>query len=297
MRGVNRMQKVTRAIIPAAGYGTRFLPATKAMPKEMLPIVDVPSIQYIVEECVQSGITDVCIILGRNKNNIADHFDRNYEVESALKKSGKYDEIKIMNGLADKVNICYIRQKEMQGTGKAIELCESFVKGEPFAVLFGDDVIYNNEYPVTKQLIDAYYTTRLSIVGVQPQPEKEATKYGVIVPGKIKGQYTEIKGFKEKPKIDELPSTLASLGRFVLTPDIFEYIKRTEPAKNGEVYLPTAIEMMAKDIGAFAYSFEGKRYDIGDKLGYIKANIEYALRKKELKSGLKKYLLELSKKL
>ncbi len=289
------MQKVTRAIIPAAGYGTRFLPATKAMPKEMLPIVDVPSIQYIVEECIQSGITDVCIILGRNKNNIADHFDRNFEVESALAKSKKYEQIKLMNELCDKVNICYIRQKEMSGTGKAIELCESFVKGEPFAVLFGDDVMYNSQYPVTKQLIDAYNTTRLTVVGVQPQPEEEATKYGVIVPGKVKGQFTEILGFKEKPKIDELPSTLASLGRFILTPDIFEYIKKTPPAKNGEVYLPTAIEMLAKDIGAFAYSFEGKRYDIGDKLGYIKANIEFALRKKELKNGLKRYLRELVK--
>ncbi|MDD4316743.1 MAG: UTP--glucose-1-phosphate uridylyltransferase [Clostridia bacterium] len=289
------MQKVTRAIIPAAGYGTRFLPATKAMPKEMLPIVDVPSIQYIVEECVESGITDVCIILGRNKNNIADHFDRNVEVESALAKSGKYDQIKVMNELSEKVNICYIRQREMLGTGKAIELCESFVKGEPFAVLFGDDVIYNPEYPVTKQLIDAYETTGLTIVGVQPQPREEATKYGVIVPGKIKGQYTEILGFKEKPKLEELPSTLTSLGRFVLTPDIFHFIRQTPAASNGEVYLPTAIELMAKDVGAYAYSFKGLRYDIGDKLGYIKANIEYALRNEDLYDGLKKYLIELSK--
>jgi UTP--glucose-1-phosphate uridylyltransferase len=289
------MQKVTRAIIPAAGYGTRFLPATKAMPKEMLPIVDVPSIQYIVEECVESGITDVCIILGRNKNNIADHFDRNVEVENALSKSGKHDQIRVMNELSDKVNICYIRQKEMLGTGKAIELCESFVKDEPFAVLFGDDVIYNPEYPVTKQLIDAYTTTGLTIVGVQPQPKEEATKYGVIVPGRIKGAYTEILGLKEKPKIDEMPSTLTSLGRFVLTPDIFHYIRMTPAAPNGEVYLPTAIELMAKDVGAYAYSFEGMRYDIGDKLGYLRANIEYALRNDELSQDLKKYLKKLTK--
>lgn len=289
------MQKVTRAIIPAAGYGTRFLPATKAMPKEMLPIVDVPSIQYIVEECVESGITDVCIILGRNKNNIADHFDRNIEVENALAKSGKYDEIRLMNELSDKINICYIRQKEMLGTGKAIELCENFVKDEPFAVLFGDDVMYNPSYPVTKQLIDAYSTTGMTIVGVQPQPKEEATKYGVIIPGKVKGQYTEILGIKEKPKLEELPSTLTSLGRFILTPDIFEYIRRTPAADNGEVYLPTAIEMLAKTVGAFAYSFEGMRYDIGDKLGYIKANIDYALRKEDLFDGLKQYILEKAK--
>lgn len=284
------MKQVTKAIIPAAGYGTRFLPATKAMPKEMLPIVDVPSIQYIVEECALSGITDVCIILGRNKNNIADHFDRNVEVEYALIKSGKLSDIEKMNKLSDKVNIVYVRQKEMRGTGKAIELCKSFVGNDPFAVLFGDDVMYNPENPVTAQLIKAYEQTGATIVGVQEQPREECPKYGVVVPGKVKGRYTEILGFKEKPKLEELPSQLTSLGRFVLTPDIFEYIKETPAAPNGEVYLPTAIELMAKDMAVFAYSFEGRRYDIGDKLGYIIANIEYALRNGEINSGLKKYL-------
>ena len=289
------MKQVTKAIIPAAGYGTRFLPATKAMPKEMLPIVDVPSIQYIVEECALSGITDVCIILGRNKNNIADHFDRNVEVEYALIKSGKLSDIEKMNKLSDKVNIVYVRQKEMRGTGKAIELCKSFVGNDPFAVLFGDDVMYNPENPVTAQLIKAYEQTGATIVGVQEQPREECPKYGVVVPGKVKGRYTEILGFKEKPKLEELPSQLTSLGRFVLTPDIFEYIKETPAAPNGEVYLPTAIELMAKDMAVFAYSFEGRRYDIGDKLGYIIANIEYALRKGEINSGLKKYLKEIIK--
>ncbi len=289
------MKQVTKAIIPAAGYGTRFLPATKAMPKEMLPIVDVPSIQYIVEECALSGITDVCIILGRNKNNIADHFDRNVEVEYALIKSGKLSDIEKMNKLSDKVNIVYVRQKEMRGTGKAIELCKSFVGNDPFAVLFGDDVMYNPENPVTAQLIKVYEQTGATIVGVQEQPREECPKYGVVVPGKVKGRYTEILGFKEKPKLEELPSQLTSLGRFVLTPDIFEYIKETPAAPNGEVYLPTAIELMAKDMAVFAYSFEGRRYDIGDKLGYIIANIEYALRNGEINSGLKKYLKEIIK--
>lgn len=289
------MKQVTKAIIPAAGYGTRFLPATKAMPKEMLPIVDVPSIQYIVEECALSGITDVCIILGRNKNNIADHFDRNVEVEYALIKSGKLSDIEKMNKLSDKVNIVYVRQKEMRGTGKAIELCKSFVGNDPFAVLFGDDVMYNPENPVTAQLIKAYEQTGATIVGVQEQPREECPKYGVVVPGKVKGRYTEILGFKEKPKLEELPSQLTSLGRFVLTPDIFEYIKETPAVPNGEVYLPTAIELMAKDMAVFAYSFEGRRYDIGDKLGYIIANIEYALRNGEINSGLKKYLKEIIK--
>lgn len=291
------MKKVTKAIIPAAGYGTRFLPATKAMPKEMLPIVDVPSIQYIVEECAASGITDVCIILGRNKNNIADHFDRNVEVEYALAKSGKYNEIEKMNYLSEKVNIVYVRQRAMRGTGKAIELCRSFVGDEPFAVLFGDDVMYNPSAPVTGQLIDAYENTGSTIVGVQEQPREECPKYGVVVPGKIKGKYTEIKGFKEKPKLEELPSQLTSLGRFVLTPDIFGYIERTPAAPNGEVYLPTAIEMMAADAPVYAYTFDGRRYDIGDKLGYIVANVEFALRNPEINIGLKKYLKEVADKL
>lgn len=289
------MKQVTKAIIPAAGYGTRFLPATKAMPKEMLPIVDVPSIQYIVEECALSGITDVCIILGRNKNNIADHFDRNVEVEYALIKSGKLADIEKMNKLSDKVNIVYVRQKEMRGTGKAIELCKNFVGNDPFAVLFGDDVMYNPDNPVTAQLIEAYEQTGATIVGVQEQPREECPKYGVVVPGKVKGRYTEVLGFKEKPKLEELPSQLTSLGRFVLTPDIFEYIKETPAAPNGEVYLPTAIELMAKDMAVFAYTFEGRRYDIGDKLGYIIANIEFALRNGEINSGLKKYLKEMIK--
>ncbi len=291
------MKKVTKAIIPAAGYGTRFLPATKAMPKEMLPIVDVPSIQYIVEECAMSGITDVCIILGRNKNNIADHFDRNVEVEYALEKSGKHNYIEKMNLLAEKVNIVYVRQREMKGTGKAIDICKSFVGNEPFAVLFGDDVMYNPTRPITKQLIEAYENTGSTIVGVQEQPKEECPKYGVVVPGKVKGNYTEIIGFKEKPKLEELPSQLTSLGRFILTPDIFHYISITPPANNGEIYLPTAIELMAKDMPVYAYTFEGRRYDIGDKLGYIVANVEYALRNDEINDGLKKYLKELVKKL
>lgn len=284
------MKKVRKAIIPAAGFGTRFLPATKAMPKEMLPIVDVPSIQYIVEECANSGITDICIILGRNKNNIADHFDRNFEVEYALKKDGKRVLLNKMNALQDKVRICYVRQFAMQGTGKAIELCKGFVGDEPFAVLFGDDVMYNPEYPVTKQLIDAYENTATTIVGVQEQPREECPKYGVVVPGKVKGKYTELLGFKEKPKLEELPSQLTSLGRFILTPDIFKYIEKTPAAQNGEVYLPTAIELLSKDMSVYAYEFDGRRYDIGDKLGYVTANIEYGLRNEEISAGLKTYL-------
>lgn len=292
------MKKVRKAIIPAAGYGTRFLPATKAMPKEMLPIVDVPSIQYIVEECEASGITDICIILGRNKNNIADHFDINVELSTILREKKDDPKKKKMLELIERfqdLNICYIRQKEMLGTAKAVALCENFVAGEPFAVLFGDDVMYNPEKPVLKQLIEAYETTGATIVGVQEQPKEEAIKYGVVVPGAQKGRYTELLGFKEKPKINEIPSTLTSLGRFVLTPDIFDFIRETPVSASGEYYLPTAIELQAKVRGAYSYTFEGKRYDIGDKVGYITANIEYGLRNPELKDGLTKYLKELVK--
>ena len=291
------MAKVTKAIIPAAGFGTRFLPATKAIPKEMLPIVDRPSIEYVVEECIESGITDICIILGRNKNSIADHFDRNIEVEYELRQKGKNNELAKMNKFSDKVNIVYVRQKEMLGTGKAIEICKSFAGNDPFVVLFGDDVIYNPEYPVAKQLIDAYEQTLSTIVGVQIMPKEECPKYGVIVPGKVKGRYTYIDGFKEKPKLEELPSQLTSLGRFLLTPEIFDYIAKSPASPNGETYLTTAIELMAFDMPTYAYTFEGKRYDIGDKLGYVKANVEYALRSKELGQGTKEYLKELVKEL
>ncbi len=293
------MTKVRKAIIPAAGYGTRFLPATKAMPKEMLPIVDVPSIEYIVEECVNSGITDICIILGRNKYSISDHFDVNFEISEQLKKKNS-EQAKAMLALINKykdVNICYIRQREMLGTAKAVALCEFFAAGEPVAVLFGDDVMYNPDYPVLKQLIDAYEKTERTIVGVQEMPPEEAIKYGVIVPGQVKGKYAELKAFKEKPPLDQLPSTMTSLGRFVLAPDIFDFIRETPMAPSGEYYLPTAIELQAQATGAYAYNFDGRRYDIGDKLGYVIANIEYALRKDGIKEGLKTYLKDLVTKL
>ncbi len=291
------MSIVKKAIIPAAGYGTRFLPATKSMPKEMLPIVDTPSIELIVEECINSGITDICIILGRNKNSICDHFDINFELRQKLIEKNT-DDSKALVKMIDKfkgVNICYVRQSEMLGTAKAIGLCEFFAAGEPVAVLFGDDVMYNPENPVIGQLIKAYENTGKTIVGVQEMPREEVVKYGVVVPGNQKGKYVELLGFKEKPKLDEIPSTMTSLGRFVLAPDIFDFIRETPVSSSGEYYLPTAIELQAKVSGAYAYIFDGKRYDIGDKLGYVEANIEYALRNPNLAEGLKTYLAKLVK--
>lgn len=282
--------KITKAVIPAAGFGTRFLPATKAMPKEMLPIIDTPTLQYIVKEAVDSGITDILIIIGKNKKCIEDHFDRSVELEDLLVKGGKSCELKMVRDIADMAHIYYVRQKEMNGSGNAILEAEAFVGNEPFAVMFGDDLIYNESKPCLKQLIDAYETTGKSIVGVQEVPREEAPKYGIIVPGRTKGRYTEMKGMVEKPSIDELPSTYAGLGRYILKPEIFDIIKRSKPHANGEVYITDAILETIDIDGVYAYDFEGRRYDIGDKEGYLEATVEYALRDEKLRDGFVKYL-------
>ena len=282
--------KITKAVIPAAGFGTRFLPATKAMPKEMLPIIDTPTLQYIVKEAVDSGITDILIIIGKNKKCIEDHFDRSVELEDLLVKGGKSRELKMVRDIAYMAHIYYVRQKEMNGSGNAILEAEAFVGNEPFAVMFGDDLIYNESKPCLKQLIDAYETTGKSIVGVQEVPRDEAPKYGIIVPGRTKGRYTEMKGIVEKPSIDELPSTYAGLGRYILKPEIFDIIKRSKPHANGEVYITDAILETIDIDGVYAYDFEGRRYDIGDKEGYLEATVEYALRDEKLREGFVKYL-------
>lgn len=284
------MQKVTKVVIPAAGFGTRFLPATKSLPKEMFPIVDTPTLQYVVEEAVKSGITDVLIILGKNKKCIEDHFDYAVELENLLAKAGKNAEIKVVRDIADMANFHYIRQKEMKGSGHAILLAKAFVGNEPFGVIYGDDVVYNPSSPALSQLIKAYETTGKTIVGCQNVPREEAIKYGVVQPGLVKGRYTEIKGFVEKPPIDKLPSTLASMGRYVLTPDIFDILETTPPSPSGEIYLTDAILTLANTSGAYAYDFEGKRYDVGDKVGYIEASIEYGLRDDTINAKLKDYL-------
>lgn len=284
------MKSISKAIIPAAGYGTRHLPITKALPKELLPILDRPSVDYVVEECVLSGITDICIVLSRGKCGVADYFDRNPEVENVLAKSGRRDMIDKINPYLGKVNITYIRQPEMKGTACAVALCKEFTAGEAFAVLFPDDVVYNPDNPATAQLIKAAATTGSSIVGVKDLPEEEAVKYGVMIPAETKGRYVRITGFLEKPDIKNLPSTITSVGRFVLTPDIFYYIDRIKPAANGEMYLSDAIDMMAKDMNVYAYDFEGTRYDMGSKEGFIKANIDFALRDKELGAKILEYL-------
>lgn len=284
------MKEVRKAVIPAAGFGTRFLPATKVLPKEMLPIIDTPTLHYIVEEVVSSGIQDILIIVNRHKNAIADYFDRACELEMLLKKAGKSAELKSVEYSAEMANISFVRQKEMKGSGQAIQLARSFCEGEPFAVLYGDDLIYNPEKPCLKQLVDAYMNTSKTILGVQQVPREEVSKYGVIRKGAVKGRYSEVLGFVEKPRVEDAPSNLVSMGRYVLTPAIFDALDSIAVEDGKELYMTDAIDVIARTEGVFAYEFEGKRYDIGDKLGYLRATVEFALRDEKLKGPFWKYL-------
>ena len=273
-----RMPKITKAVIPAAGFGTRHLPITKAIAKEMLPILDRPAIDYVVEECVLSGITDICIVVSRGKSMIADYFDRVPEIENSLAKSGKTALLEKINAYMGKVHITYVRQPEMRGTAYAVDLCRDFAAGEPFALLFPDDVMYNPDKPVTRQLMDAYYEVNAPIIGVQDIPPEEAVKYGVMLPLERRGKLTLVGGYQEKPAVKDLVSTLTSLGRFVLTPEVFDFIKTVKPTLNGEYYLSTAFDDMAKVKPVYSYTFDGIRYDMGGREGFLKANIDYALR-------------------
>ena len=283
--------KVTKAVIPAAGLGTRVLPATKAQPKEMLVIVDKPSLQYIVEELVESGIKDIIIVTGRNKNSIEDHFDHSYELEDTLKKNNKNTLLEKVEDISSMANICYVRQNHPKGLGHAILKAKSFVGNEPFVIALGDDIVYN-DVPVAKQLIDNYSKYGSSIVGCQKVKESDVSKYGIVKPLLSLDEKTvEMEDFIEKPSVDEAPSKLACLGRYLLTPKIFDYLEKTEPGKGGEIQLTDAIVAMMKDgEKVLAYNFEGKRYDIGNKFGLLKANIEFGLRNEETREELLEYL-------
>ncbi|MDH6604354.1 UTP--glucose-1-phosphate uridylyltransferase [Bacilli bacterium PM5-9] len=284
--------KVRKAIIPAAGLGTRFLPVTKSLPKEMLPIVDVPTIQLIVEEATNSGIEEILVITNSNKQSIENHFDINYELESRLAESNKNDEIKMIRDIADMSNILYIRQKEPKGLGHAISCAKAFVGNEPFAVLLGDDIVVNKENPALKQLIAAFDEKKASILGVQNVSEEDVDKYGIVQPIR-KGDSNKLQkldGIIEKPSIEEAPSTLAVLGRYVLTSEIFEILDTQKPGKNDEIQLTDAIATLLERQAVYAYEFDGKRYDVGDKLGYLKANIDFALERDDLKEDLMEHL-------
>lgn len=282
--------KIRKAIIPAAGLGTRFLPATKAQPKEMLPIVDKPTLQYIIEECVESGIEEILIITGRNKKSIEDHFDRSVELEMELEKSGKEEMLKMVREISDMVNIHFIRQKEPRGLGHAILCAKTFVGNEPFAVLLGDDVVYNDNKACLKQLIDCYEEYKTSVLGVQTVEPQDVNKYGIVGGLHIEDRVYKVKNLIEKPAVEEAPSNVAILGRYIITPKIFEILENTKPGKGNEIQLTDALLELIKHEAMYAYDFEGRRYDVGDKLGFLQATVEYALRKKELRDGFIEYL-------
>ena len=283
------MNRIKKAIIPAAGLGTRFLPATKAQPKEMLPIVDKPTLQYIIEEAITSGIEEILIVTGRNKKSIEDHFDRSIELELELEKKGKEDALKMVREISNMVNIHYIRQKEPKGLGHAIYCAKSFIGDEPFAVLLGDDII-DAKTPCLKQLIDCYNMYHTNILGVQEVCNDSVNKYGIINAKYIDDRVYKLNGIVEKPNIDEAPSNLAVLGRYILTPSIFEILKYQKPGKGDEIQLTDALEQLLKQEVIYAYNFEGKRYDVGDKLGFLEANIDFALKNPELKDDFLKML-------
>lgn len=285
------MKQVKKAIIPAAGLGTRFLPATKAMPKEMLPIVDKPTIQYIVEEAIESGIEDLIIVTGKGKRAIEDHFDNAFELEQNLLEKGKLELLdKVLE--SSKINIHYIRQKEPKGLGHAVWCARNFIGNEPFAVLLGDDIV-QAEVPGLRQLIKQYENTYSSVIGVQTVPDHQTHRYGIIDPISSEGRRYQVNSFVEKPKQGTAPSNLAIMGRYILTPEIFTFLEQQETGAGGEIQLTDAIQKLNEIQRVFAYDFEGKRFDVGEKIGFIQTTIEFALQHEELKRELVPFIEEI----
>ena len=290
--------KVRKAVIPAAGLGTRFFPATKAMPKEMLPIVDKPTIQFIVEEAKKSGIEDILIVTGKTKRSIEDHFDSNPELEQNLQEKGKTKLLKLTQGITHLgINLYYTRQPYPAGLGDAIARSRSFVGDEPFVVMLGDDLM-KDKVPLTKQLINRYNKTHASTIAVMKVPHKDVSKYGVIEPEtEIAPGLINVKSFVEKPEVDKAPSDYAIIGRYLLTPEIFDILADQKPGRGGEIQLTDAIDTMNKTQRVFAHVFKGERHDVGNKEGYLETSIEYGLNHPEIKDDLRKYIISLSKKL
>lgn len=289
------MGKVRKAIIPAAGLGTRFLPATKAMPKEMLPIVDKPTIQYIVEEAIASGIEDIIIVTGKGKRAIEDHFDNAWELEENLVAKEKFDLLEKVKESSN-VEIHYIRQKEPKGLGHAVWCARNFIGNEPFAVLLGDDIV-DSEEPCLGQLMAQYDQTLSSVIGVQEVPDSETHRYGIIDPIEGAGRRYQVKKFVEKPAQGTAPSNLAIIGRYIFTPEIFRFLEEQQIGAGGEIQLTDAIEKLNQIQRVFAYQFEGNRYDVGEQLGFIQTTIELALKREDIKEPLKQYLVGLADKL
>ena len=287
---MEKRQYIRKAVIPAAGYGTRFLPATKATPKEMLPIVDKPTIQYIVEEALESGIEDILIISGHGKRAIEDHFDSAPALEHELARKGKQDLLDVVRETTD-VNVHYVRQKYMRGLGDAILCARSFVGDEPFAVLLGDDVVYHPERSALRQLIDIYEETGGSVLGCQIVSDEQVSSYGIVGGETLENRrLMRVSDMVEKPSLEEAPSRMAVLGRYIIRPEIFSILGETKPGKGGEIQLTDALKVLAQREAVYAYDFEGKRYDLGDKLGFLEATVEFALRRPDLEGPFQAYL-------
>ena len=282
-------KSVKKAIIPAAGLGTRFLPATKAQAKEMLPIVDKPTLQYIIEEAIESGIEEILIVTGRNKKSIEDHFDRSVELELELEQKGKTAMLEMVQDISNMVNIHYIRQKEPKGLGHAIHCAKSFIGDEPFAVLLGDDIV-DASTPCLKQMIDAYDEYKTTVLGVQEVARENVDKYGILDVKHIEDRVYKVKDMVEKPAVEEAPSNIAILGRYIITPEIFNILENQAPGKGGEIQLTDALQKLATKEAIYAYNFEGRRYDVGDKLGFLEATVDFALKRPELRDDFIEFL-------
>lgn len=283
---------IRKAVIPAAGLGTRFLPATKAQPKEMLPIVDKPTIQYIIEEAVQSGITDIIIVTGKNKRAIEDHFDKSIELEMLLQMKGQNDLLKIVENISNMVDIHYVRQKEPLGLGHAVLCAKTFIGDEPFAVLLGDDIV-DSQVPALKQLMERYNKVRASIIGCKEVSPADVSKYGIV---NFQERYEDlflVRNLVEKPKVEDAPSTQAIIGRYILSPAIFEILENVQPDRKGEIQLTEALDLLLEKEPLYSYIIEGNRYDVGDKFGFLQASIDFAMKRPELRDPLIKYLRQL----
>lgn len=289
--------KVRKAIIPAAGLGTRFLPATKAQPKEMLPIVDKPTIQYIVEEAIDSGIEDILIITGKNKRSIEDHFDKSFELEEALREKNDTELLNLVQDISNLVNIHYIRQKEPKGLGHAIYCAKTFIGNEPFAVLLGDDIVDSQKKPCLKQLIEVFDEYKTTVLGVQTVSEDDVSKYGIVSCRNVDDRVYKVKDLVEKPEKENAPSNIAILGRYIITPQIFKYLENATPGKGGEIQLTDALKALMGSEAMYAYDFLGKRYDVGNKVGFLQANIEFALKRDDLRDEVTSYLKDMCAKL
>ncbi|MBU5210152.1 UTP--glucose-1-phosphate uridylyltransferase GalU [Bacillus sp. Gen3] len=283
---------IKKAVIPAAGLGTRFLPATKAQPKEMLPIVDKPAIQYIVEEAIASGIEDIIIVTGKNKRAIEDHFDISVEMEMLLNKTGKFEMLQMIRNISQLADIHYVRQKEPMGLGHAVLCAKKFIGNQPFAILLGDDIIDSVE-PALQQMIREFQRNKTSILGCKEVPRSEVRKYGIVGYTEQIGELYKVNHLIEKPTIAESPSTQAIIGRYILTPAIFDMIEKVKPDENGEIQLTDALQLLLHQEAIFSYNIKGNRYDIGDKLGFLQASIDFALNRPDLKEKMAMYLKQL----